>query len=651
MSEPQPETASTDFVHLHVHTHYSLLEGTIRIKPLVKRVQELGMSSVAITDSNNLFGAVDFYGACRGAGIRPIIGCEVLFAPEGRFGAFAPKAASAIGAQGGAQAYSPYFFHLVLLCKDLRGYQNLCRMVSRAYTEAPPVQKGQPTGPRALVDHALLAEYGEGLVALSGCLRSEFAFRILKGDEAGAEDSARWFKNQFGEDFYLELVDSGIPEQEHVNQALFALGAKLGVKCVATANCHYLEPSEAEAQEVLQCIEYNKNLDIDRPKSLVPSEFWLKPPALMRERFERFPGACDATVEIAAKCDVEFKFTDEKGRPIYHLPSFRPDGVAPTDSFDLEAYFRDQSKLGLEKRLADQNFDALRAQPDWETRRKGYEDRLSYETEMILRTGFSGYFLVVADYIAWAKMNDIPVGPGRGSGAGSLVAWSLGITDIDPIPFNLLFERFINPERVSMPDFDVDFCQDRRGEVIDYVGRKYGSQNVCQIITFGKLQARAAVKDVGRVLGMSFAETDQVTKLIPEELNIKLKDALEQEPRIRELMASDRKIAKLMEYALALEGLSRNPGVHAAGVIITEKPVVEYCALYMGADGAPVTQFDKDYAEKIGLVKFDFLGLKTLTVIDNAVKLIRMGGGADASFTIERIRYDDPKVYELLGSG
>jgi DNA polymerase-3 subunit alpha len=625
----------SSFVHLHVHTQYSLLQGAIHVESLIERVKAMGMGAVAITDLNNLFGAVEFYLEAKKAGIRPIIGCEILYAPNGR----AQPAAA-----GSPQPLGPKAHHLVLLCKDEAGYRNLCQIVTRAYTEAPPPQKGQGSGPRAVVDRELLDRYGDGLIVLSGCLRGELPYKILAGEEGAATESLLWFKKRFGADFFLELQDTGLPEQDHVNETLHAWGLKHGIECVATADCHYLEPKDAEAHEVLQCIEHGRNLDMDRPPSLAPAEFYLKTEALMRERFERFPGACDNTLKIASRCQVEFRFKDEKGRPIYHLPNYRPEGVGADGlldgkPYDLIEYFRAQSRAGLEARFREPGFARK------QELRGAYFERLESELAMIERTGFAGYFLIVADFINWAKRHDIPVGPGRGSGAGSIVAYALRITDIDPIQFNLLFERFINPERISMPDFDVDFCQDRRGEVIDYVTRKYGAENVVQIITFGKLQTRAALKDVGRVLGLSFAESDAITKLVPEELGITIADALQKEPRLREKMEQEPRTAKVVQYALALEGLYRNAGVHAAGVIITEKPVVNYCALYMGKDGAAVTQLDKDSAEAIGLVKYDFLGLKTLTVIDQAVKLI--GGG----FALEQMSYEDPKVFALIGSG
>ncbi len=635
------------FVHLRVHTQFSLLEGAIRPDELIERVVSLGMPAVAMTDTNNLFGAIEFSGEAKKGKVKPILGCEIYYAPQGR-NAVAQMAASGAAAQG------PRFHRLVLLCKNFEGYQNISQLLTRAYMDAPPPQKGQAQTPRFLVERDLLDKYGDGLIVLSGCLRGEIPYKLLSGDEKAAVESIQWFKKRFGDDFYLELLENGIPEQSAVNEQLYNLGQKLGVSCVATSNAHYLDSKEAEAHEILMCIEQGRNLDFDRPKSLVPSEFRLKSPDEMRQAFERFPGVCDETLKIADKCDVKFPFTDEKGRTIYRLPNFRPEGVKKEDDFDLIAYFREQSSLGLRERFEEPLFQDKRNAPDWAVKEPEYWSRLDDELRMIEKTGFSGYFLIVSDFIKWAKANDIPVGPGRGSGAGSLVAYCLKITDIDPIQFGLLFERFINPERISMPDFDVDFCQERRGEVIEYVERKYGKDNLCQIITFGKLQARAAVKDVARVLGLSFADSDGITKLIPEELGISLPQAIEKEPRLREKMEQEPRTGKVMDYALKLEGLYRNAGIHAAGVIITEEPVVTYCPLYVGKDGDVVTQYDKDSAEKIGLVKFDFLGLKTLTVIDYAVKLIRSSakpGSPEQTFSIDRIRYDDEKAFALVASG
>ncbi len=651
-SETDSPAAKTSFVHLHVHTQYSLLQGAIQVENLFERVAQLGMDTVAITDSHNLFGAIDFYLSAKKIGVKPIIGCEIFYAPNGLNSVQQTQAASQPSQLG------LKFHHLTVLCKDLQGYQNLCQLVTQSYMKPAPTQKGQASSIRAWVDRELLDRYGDGLIILSGCIRGEIPYKLLMGDEGAAIDSMLWFKKRFGPDFFLEVQDTGLPEQDLVNQSLSELGQKYEIPLVGTCDCHYLDPKDAEAHEVLQCIEHGKNLDFDRPQSLVPSEFHFKSAEMLRERFARFPGAFDNTRVIADRCNLEFRFKDENGKPIYHLPNYRPDGVAPGEPFDLIAYFREQAWNGLKQRFSEHSFEIKRSGADWAEKKMRYEERLESELAMIERTGFSGYFLIVADFINWAKRNGIPVGPGRGSGAGSLVAYSLKITDIDPIEFKLLFERFINPERVSMPDFDVDFCQDRRGEVIDYVSRKYGASNVCQIITFGKLQARAVIKDVGRVLGLPFSETDTITKLLPDELDITIDRAIEAEPRLRERMENEPRVAKIMAYARALEGLYRNAGIHAAGVIITEKPVVSYCPLYVGKDGDVVTQFDKDFGEKIGLIKFDFLGLKTLTVIDNAIKLLKAGADNPvlpdpnaAEFALERLNYHDPSVFALISSG
>lgn len=643
----QPESSS--FVHLHLHTQYSLLEGAIRIEPLMKRAVEFNMPALAITDTGNLFGAVDFYTSAKKHGIKPIVGCEILYHPKG------PDVyLQEHGKPSAAQYLKPHFHHLVLLSKDLSGYKNLCKLVTETYIKAPELIKGQLPGPRAIVSQKLLDQYGDGLVVLSGCLRSELSWLILSQQKDRAQETIEWFQNRFGDDFYLELQDTAIPEQNRVNDVIYQFGKKMGVSFVASTDCHYLDPEDAEAHEIFQCIEHGKNLDIDRPKSLVPSEFYFKSPQTMIERFERFPGACENTLKIADKCNLEFEFKDKKGKPIYHLPNFRPDGVGSQQKFDPNRYFREESLKGLKKRFEERAFTDKRAKPDWAEIQKTYFKRLEMELDMIIRTGFAGYFLIVADFINWAKARKIPVGPGRGSGAGSLVSYALRITDLDPIHFNLLFERFINPERISMPDFDVDFCQERRSEVIEYVTQKYGEENVCQIITFNKLQARAVIKDVARVMGLTFAEAAQITQLLPNELNLKLSQALKAEPRLNELMTKDPKVKQVMDYAFKLEGLSKSAGVHAAGVIITDHPVVNYCPLYKGKEGVVVSQLDKDFAEQVGLIKFDFLGLKTLTVIDNAVRLVRESAepGTDAArLSLDEINFEDEKVYRLIASG
>lgn len=615
------------FVHLHVHTQYSLLQGALGLEKLIARAKEYKMPALAITDTHNIFGAVEFFKEAKANGIKPIIGSEVYVA--------ATEAAPV--------------HHLVLLCKNAEGYRNLCELLTESYKTCPPPQKGQSAYiPRFTVTRSQIEKCAKGLIALSGCIRGEIPAQILMGFEDEALKTAKWYKSVFGEDFFLEVQSTQIPEQEQTNVKMRELGQKLSIPIVATCDCHYLEPKDAESHEVFQCIEHGRELDYDRPKSLVPSEYDFKSPEEMIKKFENFPEAIANTLEIAKRCEFEFKFKGPDGKPIYHLPKFRPDGVAPDAEFDLNAYFANSAREGMQARFKTYKFSTVVTAPDWPDLSKKYAERLEYELAMIIKTGFAGYYMIVADFVSWAKKNEIPVGPGRGSGAGSLVAYALGIVDIDPVEFSLLFERFINPERISMPDFDIDFCPERREEVIQYVTRKYGTENVTQIITFGKLQAKAAVKDVGRVLGLSFQETDQITKLFPNELGITIERAIDQEPKLQELIEKDVKTAKWFEYARSLEGLYRNAGIHAAGVIITEKPLVNYCPLFMGRDDNLVIQYDKDSAEAIGLIKFDFLGLKTLTVIDYAVKLIKK---LNPEFDIEKISMTDPKVYALFKSG
>ena len=614
---------SKNFVHLHTHSQYSLLRGMIRVPELVARAKELGHTAVALTDHHQMFGAIDFYFKCKEQGIKPILGTEVYYLKERL-----PEIA------GAASGFGLKQFSLVILAKNLAGYRNLSKILTDSYRES--------NGKQAIVTREHLKKYSSDLIVLHGGVKSEIGYNLLTGNESDAMESLKWFHSIFKDDFYCELQDISLPEQEQVNDWLYTQGKKLGIKSVATSNAYYLEAKDSEAHEVLQCIELGKNLDFDRPKSLVPQDYWLKPTELMYSRMERFEGACEESVKIADKIDIQFKFKDEKGNAIYHLPNFRPEHVKKDEPFDLIAYFKEESRKGLTERKFPADQKAI------------YEKRLEEELSMIEKTGFSGYFLIVADFINWAKRYDIPVGPGRGSGAGSLVAYALKITDVDPIRFQLLFERFINPERVSLPDFDVDFCQDRRGEVIEYVNQKYGRENVSQIITYGKLQTKQVIKDVARVLGLSFADSMALTKLVPEELNIKLKDAVEKEPELQRKIESDPQIAKLFEYAFKLEGLYRSAGMHAAGVIITEEPIVNYCPLFVNADGDAVTQFDKDYSEKIGLVKFDFLGLKTLTVIDHAVQLIRAvapPGYDQSKFRIEDIPLEDKKVFDHISTG
>ncbi len=631
------------FVHLHVHTQYSFLYSTIKVKELITRAKQENMPAVAMTDTNNVFGAIDFYFACKDAGIKPIIGCELVYCPDGRDQVFEEK-----GGHKGKQLHS-----LVVLCKNKNGYENLCKLLTQAYKDGASNKTNLSDLIRGVCDRELLNLYGDDLIVLSSSIRGEIGYKLMTSQDEEASKTIEWFKNRFKDDFYLEVVDNGLPEQESVNQRLTEMANQHGVELVGTSDCYYLDPKSAEAHELLQCIPLGRTLDFGRPKSLVPPEFYFKTGAVMKERLESFPGAFENTLKIADKCNVTFKFKDDQGKAIYHLPNFRPLGVEKGSNFDEIQFFKDQTRDGLAKRFLEPHFvgpEGRKHLPNWDELEKEYIDRLEIELAMIEKTGFAGYFLIVSDFIRWAKDQGIPVGPGRGSGAGSLVAYSLDITDIDPLEFKLLFERFINPERVSMPDFDIDFCQEKRGRVIEYVEQKYGKENVSQIITFGKLQAKAVVKDVGRVLGLAFAETDQITKLFPDELNIKLKDAYDNSPDLRAKIDSDPKLSKIWEYSLQLEGLTRNAGMHAAGVIITEEPIVSYCPLYVSKDGDYVTQFDKDYSEKIGLIKFDFLGLKTLTVIDNAVKFIHAQKEFE-KFDLKEISFRDQKVFDLISSG
>jgi DNA polymerase-3 subunit alpha len=488
-TDTAPATANTTpFVHLHVHSHYSFLSSTIKIHDLVKRAKAEGMPAVALTDINNIFGAIDFYFACKDAGIKPIIGCDLVYSPQGRDQVF----------ETGKQ--KP-LHSLVVLCKNMEGYQNLSKLLTKAFIDGSANKTPLSDLVRGVVDRELLNLYGDGLIVLSSSMRGEIGHHLMMGQDEEATKAIEWFQKRFGSDFYLEVVDNGLPEQDAINQRFSEIGPRMGVELVGTSESAYLDPSFAEAHEILQCIPLGRNLDFERPKSLVPPEFYLKSGTMMQDRLASYAGAFENTLKIADQCKIEFKFKDDQGKAIYHLPNFRPDGVAKGDPFNETEFFYEQARLGLEARFLEPEFsgpEGKKSLPNWAELEKKYRTRLEEELLMIERTGFAGYFLIVSDFIKWAKTQEIPVGPGRGSGAGSLVSYSLFITDIDPIEFNLLFERFINPERVSMPDFDIDFCQERRGLVIKYVEQKYGTENVSQIITFGKLQAKAVVKDVGR---------------------------------------------------------------------------------------------------------------------------------------------------------
>lgn len=630
------ENHPDSFVHLHLHTQYSLLDGAIRLKDLIASAKEQGVKAIAQTDHGNMFGAIDFYNRCKAEGIKPILGSEIYFTPGSRFDRKSAKKAKSVSSQD-AEESSRQIHHLILLAKNNTGYKNLCKLLSQAYLE------GFYYKPRADLD--LLKEYSEGLVCTTACLKGEVGYNFFTDQDDRATKAITKLHEVFGDDFYLEIQENGIPEQKIVNEKVISYAKENNINIVATNDCHYMTPEDAQAQEVLLCVQTGKTYADENRMRMTSQEFYFKSPEEMRKAFDYIPEACDNTLRIADKCNVELKWTDEEGNQVYHLPDFPID----TDE-SVEEYFERMSREGLEKRFQGPHFTKLVAMDNWETEQlPKYMERLEYEVNMIKQMGFCGYFLIVSDFIKWSKDNGIPVGPGRGSGAGSIVAYAMDITNINPIPYDLLFERFINPERISMPDFDVDFCQFGRPKVIEYVTQKYGEDKVGQIITFGKLQAKAVVKDVSRVFGLSFAEANILSKLIPDEIGITLEKALEMEPKLTELIETDPKIRHIFSISRRLEGLYRHAGIHAAGVVITNEPLVEYCPLFKGAKGEKVIQFDKDFGEMIGLVKFDFLGLKTLTVVDQAVKFIRRDH--DETFDIESIDMEDKNVYDFVSRG
>jgi DNA polymerase-3 subunit alpha len=629
-------THKDSFTHLHLHTQYSLLDGAIRLKDLFVRAKELEMPAIACTDHGNLFGGIDFYTRAIQSGIKPILGSEIYFTPGSRHDRRAPRNLKTLDSQDEVEG-KHQIHHLILLCKNLTGYRNLCKLLSRAY------QEGFYYKPRADAD--LLREYSEGLIATTACLKGEVGYNIFTGQEDRAYQAAMKYREIFKDDFYLEIQENGIPEQVEVNKKVIAFAKENSINLVATNDCHYVTREDAAAQEVLMCIQTGKTLEDEKRMKLSTTEFYLKSPQEMRKAFDYIPEACNNTMKIADQCNLEIRWQDDSGKQIYLLPKFEIKTAETEDEFFIRL-----SREGLEERFNGPHFKELVAQDNWESELKPvYKDRLELEITLIAQMGFTGYFLIVSDFIIWSKSQGIPVGPGRGSGAGSIVAYALKITNVDPIPYNLLFERFINPERVSMPDFDIDFCQDRRQEVIEYVTKKYGEDKVGQIITFGTLSAKAVLRDVSRVFALPYSEADTLAKLIPEELGIGLQEAIDKEPKLKELEDNDPKIRRILQIGKRLEGLNRHAGIHAAGVIITNEPLVSYCPLFKGSKGEQVVQFDKDFSEKIGLVKFDFLGLKTLTVISNASKLIQRDMKPD--FDIEFIDYKNAAVYKLISEG
>jgi len=613
--------SSDSFVHLHVHSQYSLLEATCKMKSAAKKAAEMQMPALALTDSGNMFDAIEFYFACKDAGVKPIIGLDVYLAPNGRH------------VKGENKDDRVPNRRLVLLAQNYQGYQNLCRISTIGYKE------GFYYRPR--VDEEVLQAHSEHLIALSGGIMGEVPWTFKnKGPEAALE-KIKLFQKIYGDRFYLELNRTGLPAWNEINPFLLEASKITGVPVVAANDVHYLTQDDQIAQEVLVCIGSNKTLHDESRFKLGSDQFYFKSPQEMRALFRDIPEACDRTLEIADRIDIKFKLKDDQGRPIYLLPSYPTEEATGT-----QGEMRRLSLEGLEKRFVEAE---KRGEPINDEQKQVYHRRLDYELGVIDKMGFNGYFLIVQDFIGWAKAHGIPVGPGRGSGAGSIVAYSLGITDLDPMPYNLIFERFLNPERISMPDFDVDFCQEHRGRVIEYVTQKYGAGSVSQIITYGRLQARAAIRDVGRVMGMTFAEVDVMAKLIPEKIGITLKEALETEPRIRELMEQDSKMNTLMDLAQKIEGLVRHAGIHAAGVIIADGNIVDHAPLYRGTAGENVVQYDMKHAEKIGLIKFDFLGLTTLTHIQDVLDLIEKN--RKKKLTTKDISLSDAGIYSIMSKG
>ena len=597
-----PETTQRQFTHLHVHTEYSLLDGACRIDRLFDHIKAMGQTACAITDHGVMYGCVAFFDAAKAAGIKPIIGCEVYVATRTRF--------DKVNRIDGNN-------HLILLCKNETGYKNLIKMVSAGFTE------GFYSKPR--IDKDLLEQYHEGLICLSACLAGEIPQAILAGDYERAKQAALYYRDLFGEgNYYIELQDHGLEEDQVVLPQLIRLARETGIPMAATNDAHYITKEDAKMQSILLCIQTGKTIaDTDRME-FQTDEFYLKSTDEMYDLFSMVPEACENTNKIAEQCNFEFTFGETK------LPYFKaPDGM------ENQAYFEKLCWEGLERRYPGKVTDALK-------------ERLSYEINVVKTMGYTNYYLIVYDFINYAKSRDIPVGPGRGSGAGSLAAYCVGITDIDPIRYNLIFERFLNPERVSMPDFDVDFCYERRQEVIDYVNEKYGRDHVAQIVTFGTMAARAAVRDVGRVMGMSYQDVDRVAKLIPMELKMTLKKALEVSPDLKALYDADSQVHELIDTSLKVEGMPRHASTHAAGVVITREPATEYVPLSTN-DGLPVTQFNMVEIERLGLLKMDFLGLRTLTVIHDTEMAVRRT--KDPDFRVANIDYDDPATYEMLTRG
>ncbi|HEY4242405.1 MAG TPA: DNA polymerase III subunit alpha [Kofleriaceae bacterium] len=601
------------FTHLHVHTQYSLLDGAIRVKDLFPKVQGLGMDTVAVTDHGNMFGALDLYSEAKAAGTKLIFGCETYVAATDR-----------------TDRTNRRNYHLILLAKNEQGYKNLSYLNSMGYLE------GFYYNPR--IDKKLLREHSQGLIGLSACLGGEIAQTLEKNGVAAAEETAKEYASMFEPgDFFLELMPTPMAEQETLNGELVRMSKKLGIPLVATNDCHYVNQSDAQAHDVLMAIQTGKSLKDEKRLKHVVDSYYLKSPSEMDAAFKHIPEAIENTEAIAARCNVKLKL-DQTYLPKYKVP----------DGETLDTYMENIVTRGLERRFRELTERGFAFDPD------RYRERCKTELAVIVKMGFSGYFLIVWDFINHAKEQGIPVGPGRGSGAGSAVAWAMRITDIDPLEFKLLFERFLNSERVSMPDFDVDFCMNRRGEVIKYVQEKYGREQVGQIATFHQLKARGVIRDIARAMEIPFGEADKLAKLVPEPVQGKsppVREAIEQTPELKQLYNESPLHRELLDLAAALEGLNRNAGMHAAGIVIAERPLWEYVPCFRGQNDEIVTQFAMKEVEKAGLVKFDFLGLKTLTVIQTAVRLINQRRPPDDPFNIDLIRKDDADVYKMIARG
>ncbi len=592
----------SDFTHLHLHTEFSLLDGACRLDSVLDRAIELGQTSIAITDHGVMYGAVDFYKKAKAKGIKPIIGCECYVAARSRFDK--------------VHALDSERYHLVLLCKNAKGYQNLIAMLSKAWTE------GFYTKPR--IDRSLLEEYSEGLVALSGCIAGEIPRALIAGDYERAKEKALWHNSVFGQgNFYLELQNHGIREQQQIEPLLIKLSKETGIPLVATNDTHYVKREDSKIQQVLICVATNTTLGQENSLEFQTDEFYLKSEQEMRSLFSHVPEAIENTQKIADMCNFDFEFGNTK------LPHFEvPDGK---DHFE---WFKERCYEGMKRNYG-------------ENPPEEYYERLDYELGVINKMGYVDYFLIVHDFIRYAKSKGIPVGPGRGSGAGSIAAYCIGITGIDPMKYSLLFERFLNPERVSMPDFDVDFCYERREEVIDYVINKYGADHVAQIVTFGTLAARAAIRDVGRAMGIAYNVVDNVSKQVPRELGITIEKALKKSPEFKALYESSDEIRELIDTSMKVEGMPRHSSTHAAGVVITRDPVSSYVPLALN-DESPVTQYTMTTLEELGLLKMDFLGLRTLTVISDAEKMIKLKNKA---FDINKIDTEDKETFEMMSKG